>query len=366
MKKNIYGIIVLIALLVSCTNNKDLATFSVNVDEDCQETDFFSDYSYVRLSDSEPMISQIKDVRLYSDKIYVLDKTEKILIFSKEGRFISTIDKLGHGANEYVEISDFDILDKSVYVLSSTLKTIFEYDENGNPLNKYELNDCYSGMRLMKPHVFLLASANCNHQKFNFLIYDSQKESYESRFVPFEKNESMTMDYYHPFVGREGDVWYVTNPFTTEIMELTEESAQPYRDYAFNTPEQIPDNVASFTFEQLDEMFTNKRVVRNISFFCATKEYEYIGYELFGDFGLSFHLTQVGNEGKAKTMMALNDINENFPYFSTPMSLSGSTFVSAMNAIQILSIEKGYNLNKFTSMGVKEENNPIIFFHTLK
>ncbi len=366
MKSYIYGIITLLFLFVSCTSTKDLSMFSVNVNGDCPETEFFSDYSYVRLSDSNPMISQIEDVRLCGNRIYVQDKTEKIFIFSKEGQFVSVIDKLGHGANEYVGISDFDVFDKSIYVFSSMQKTIFEYDENGNPLNRYELKDSYEGMRLMRPHVFLLASANCNHEKFNFVIYDSQKDSYESRFVPFERNESMTLDYYHPFVGRKDDVWYVTNPFSTEIMELTEKGVRSYRDYTFNTPEQLPDNIAGFTFEQLDEMFTNKRVVRNLSFYCATNEHEYIGYELFGEFGLSFYLTQTSNDGNTKTMMALNDIDKNFPYFSTPKSMYGETFVSSMNVFQILAIEKGYNLDKFISMGVKEEDNPIIFFHTLK
>ncbi len=366
MKKYVYCVILLLAFFTSCANLRDLSTSSIGVDEDSPETDFFSDYSYVRLSDSDPMISQVKDIRLSENKIYVLDKTEKIFIFSKEGQFVSVIDKVGHGANEYVEVSDFDVSDGSVYVLSSTLQAILEYDEKGNSLNRYELQDSYEGMRLMKPHVFLLASANCNHQKYNFVIYDSQKKSYENRFVPFDRNESVTFSSYRPFVGRDGNVWYVTNPFSTEIMELTDKDVQHYRSYTFNTPEQIPDNAAGFTFNQLDEMLTNKRVVRDISFFCRTKDYEYIGYELFGDFGLSFYLTQINDKGETKTMMALNDIDKHFPYFSMPNSLNGSTFVSSMNILQILSIERGYNLNKFTSMNVKEDDNPVIFFHTLK
>ena len=148
----------ILASLVLCNTMKDMTTFAVNVEDNSNESEFLADWSYVRLSDTTPMLSEVKDIRLYGDRIYVRDKTEKIFIFSKDGRFVNVIDKCGHGANEYLGITDFDVYGNSIYVLSCVNQAIFEYDESGNVVNMYELNDYYTGLRLMKPHLFLLAS----------------------------------------------------------------------------------------------------------------------------------------------------------------------------------------------------------------
>ena len=123
---------------------------------------------------------------------------------------------------------------------------------------------------------------------------------------------------------------------------------------------------SDYTFEQLHKDYANKRTVRNLSLYCRTDAYEYIGYELFGEYGLSFYLTQIDKADASKTMRSLNDIDKNFPYISLPCSVKGKSLVSAMSASRILNLEKNGKLSKFKSEGLQDSDNPVVFIHHLK
>lgn len=364
MKKYIYLFVCLV--LCACASNVTVVTDYVNVNEDCPEDTFFSDYSYIRLRKSEPMISQIKDLRMCNDKLFILDKTSKLFIFSTDGEFINVIDKRGHGPNEYIVVTDYDIMDSTVYVLSRPQKKVYTYSFTGEQKGTYKLNDYYNGLRVMSSDRFCLASENSNDQKYNFVIYDVKKNSYAAKFSPFTKNESMLFSGSHSFLGRNKDTLYVCNPLSTEVTEIKGEKSGETKKYSFNTKEQLPDDISEFTFEQVHKKYTNKPVVKNLSLYCKTLNFEYIGYELFGKYGLSFFLTKIKGDGTTETMMILNDINKNFPYVSSPYDVVGNKIVSVMPASSIITIENEYNLSRFKSIGITDDDNPIVFLHTLK
>lgn len=353
-------------LLCSCSTTSVISTDYINVNEDYPESDFFSSYIYIRLKASSPMISEISDIRMSDDKVFVSDKTSKLFVFSTQGDYINTLDRRGHGSNEYVKISDFDINNDTIYILSRPQKKIFVYSINGNHIETYELNDYYNGLRLLSNNRICLASANSNDQSYNYIIYNIRTKRYMEKFMPFSNNESMLLNSYHPFLGCIEDTLYINNPFTTEITELCGMEIGWTKSYSFNTEVRLPETTSDYPFEQLEKEFCNKRVVKNLLLYSKTKDYEYIGYELFGDYGLSFYLSQISNVKDSKTMMSLNDIDKNFPYISLPCHTKNHSLISAMSASRILNIEKNYNLSKFSSDGLKDSDNPIIFIHKLK
>lgn len=364
MKKIIY--ILSCFILCACASNVTVSTDYVNVEEDYPEDKFFSDYSYIRLRNSEPMISQITGLRMHEDKLFILDKTSKLFVFSVNGKFLNVIDKRGHGPSEYVTVSDYDVKDGIVYILSRPQKKVFTYTYDGEHINTYVLNDYYNGLRVMSNDRFCLASENSNNQKYNFEIYNIRKNAYTAKFSPFSRNESMLFSGSRSFLCRDNDTLYVCNPFATEVIEIKgEQSGETWR-YIFNTKEQLPENISDFSFEQLHKQYANKPVVKNLLMYCRTSKYEYIGYELFGKYGLSFFLTKVKKDGSKETMMALNDINKKFPYISSPFDVKGNKIISSMPASSIITIENEYHLSKFKSMGIKDDDNPVVFLHTLK
>lgn len=46
--------------------------------------------------------------------------------------------------------------------------------------------------------------------------------------------------------------------------------------------------------------------------------------------------------------------------------MAGNTLVAVADATQLLSVEKHFGVDKFTSMGVKDGDNPIVFLYKLK
>lgn len=352
--------------LCSCSTTSGLSSHYINVEEDYPEKEFFSSYACVRLSPSTPMISEICDLRISDDKMFVSDKTSKVFVFTMKGDFLNVLDKRGRGPNEYIEISDFDIDNDKIYVLSRPQKRVYVYSSDCHHLDTYELNDYYNGLRILSDGNLCLASANCNDQQYNYLIYDVRTKTYTNRYLPFSRNESMLVSCYHPFLGRAGDTLYINNPYSTVITELCGKEIGWTKSYSFNTKKQLPDMPSDYTFEQLHKDYANKRTVRNLSLYCRTDAYEYIGYELFGEYGLSFYLTQIDKTDASKTMMSLNDIDKNFPYLSLPCSVKGKSLVSAMSASRILNLEKNGKLSKFKSEGLQDSDNPVVFIHHLK
>ena len=351
----------------SCSTTSDIATSYINVDEDYPESEFFSSYTYVKLQPSNPMITEISDIRMSNDRIFITDKTSRLFVFSKKGEFINALDKRGHGSNEYVEITDFDIKNNIIYILSRPQKKVYIYFEDGNNIKTLELNDYYSGLRIMSDDRLCLASANSNNQKFDYIIYNMRKQAYTNKLIPFSDDESFLLNSYHPFLGRVNDTLYINKPFSIEVTELRNTEPGWTKKYSFNTKVQLPEAISEYTFEQLQKEFVNKRVVKNLLLYSKTKDYEYIAYELFGKHGLSFYLTQINNNTKEKkTMMSLNDIDKNFPYMSLPCCVVNQSLISSMSAASVLNIEVSYNLSKFKSEGLKGTDNPIIFIHKLK
>lgn len=164
----------------------DIATSYINADEDYPESEFFSSYTYVKLQPSNPMITEISDIRMSNDRIFITDKTSRLFIFSKKGEFINALDKRGHGSNEYVEITDFDIKNGIIFILSRPQKKVYIYSEEGNNIKTLELNDYYSGLRIMSDDRLCLASANSNSQKFDYIIYNMRKQAYTNKLIPFQ------------------------------------------------------------------------------------------------------------------------------------------------------------------------------------
>ena len=128
----------------------------------------------------------------------------------------------------------------------------------------------------------------------------------------------------------------------------------------------MPANQQEYTFEELAQMTKHKPVVHNIALACATCDARYIGYEMFGECGLSYLLTRIKADGSTQNMTIMNNPEPNFPYLSAPVCASDGQLVSVMPAYMLLQTEKAYGLNQFTSAGLKPTDNPVIFLHRLR
>ena len=107
--------------------NYDIKELSVNAaikgDGKVSLLDSIKNHKIICLQTSEEsMLSDADKVRLFNDKIVVLDREmEAILIFDLNGNLTGKINNRGKGPNEYLEILDFSLRenDESIFVLVS-------------------------------------------------------------------------------------------------------------------------------------------------------------------------------------------------------------------------------------------------------
>ena len=105
---------------------------------DCNVEELIADYDTIRLETTDKsLLSGILQIHLMNDKLYVTDRSSAyVMIFSKEGKYLSKICNQGGGPLEYIQIGSFetDAYSNRLLLTDSFTKRLFEYDENGKLL----------------------------------------------------------------------------------------------------------------------------------------------------------------------------------------------------------------------------------------
>lgn len=98
------------------------------------------DVEYIPLQSSEKsLFSYISDLKTDNDRIYINSSNpNEIFCFSKSGRFLHKLDRMGRGPEEYSSILDYDISPNSnlLSVLAVKKILIFKYTDNGFDYSK--------------------------------------------------------------------------------------------------------------------------------------------------------------------------------------------------------------------------------------
>lgn len=77
------------------------------------------------------IIREIRAMEVCDNRIYILDDlSSSMLVFSRDGSFVSKIGERGRGHGEYLELADFSIDRENnvIYLWDETLNTVFIYD----------------------------------------------------------------------------------------------------------------------------------------------------------------------------------------------------------------------------------------------
>lgn len=88
--------------------------------------------SYIQLA-SEPLLSNIKEIRIDNERIYIHDATSRIICYDMQGKVIYKIDAKGAGPGEYVGINAF--------VINNQTKELIIYDNLKLSLLHYGLTN---------------------------------------------------------------------------------------------------------------------------------------------------------------------------------------------------------------------------------
>lgn len=142
--------------------------------------DFFSEVTYIPLeTKEESLIGNIDRLAFYDGKLYILDRNNNsLLIFDKEGKFLSKIHRVGNGPGEYQSLMDFaiDKTGQQLLLYSDRPYRLFYFDLDGKYIDNIRLNELCFNIASIKGKVQLLKK-----EEVDLLTEISHQEGGEQR-----------------------------------------------------------------------------------------------------------------------------------------------------------------------------------------
>lgn len=170
-------------MMLSCTSTNEVIVenemFEINHKLSQVPDSMFLSKGHVVLTDNSVPIGNID--RLYScnDTIYILDDTkDEVIVFNKDGKCIRTINRLGNGHGEYIQLLDF-AYDKSSETLLFLVapSAINIYSKDGTFQSKINLSDYYSNISVDSNFIYLYHVTHIEGKKCEYLVDALCKES---------------------------------------------------------------------------------------------------------------------------------------------------------------------------------------------
>ena len=123
-------------LFCSCSNNASNNSQIIDIESAIGKgaihnaSEFLEDIRYIPLeTTAASIIGDIRNIIIENEKIYVLTYNDIITIFDINGKYLNTLNRIGRGPEEYLNISDFAINSRGNIVMSS-YEEVLEYDAN--------------------------------------------------------------------------------------------------------------------------------------------------------------------------------------------------------------------------------------------
>lgn len=227
-------VVLLIFCLVGCTKSSpsDLVELgNKKVDDKLLLSEISEGIEYVILDkESDAVIYGVDKLIYENGRFFILDNsyTETLAVFTDVGTHLFSLEIGLGGPDEFVEISDFDYdpVSREIFVFSGSQRTIFVFDENGNPTRSYKI-----------PNALIVhAFGHLGNNKFTFFrdmveeskmslpsqlfTYDFETEQVIDQAISLSKNDLiLSQDY---AVVRSGKELFASKIYDSGIYSFTE------------------------------------------------------------------------------------------------------------------------------------------------
>lgn len=262
MKRLYYTLTLLVCFCFSCQdkqkqtklqNTQEISTQNVKtiiVETESKDFEKLGNYlkatSYVQLA-SEPLVSDITEIQIKNDRIYLQDKLNRIICYDMQGNVIFQIDAVGNGPGEYVNINAFAVNEKNrELVIYDNLRSMLLYYNSDN--GKY-----FKTEKFPKPNPSAMASTdgvyyydNQHHNNYpndsilHYSLFVSRNGiDMEQHYFPHNQAEA---DYHfqvtpYPFSYNNASVYYCKN-FDNIVYELSPSGLKAL--YEIKLPNPLP------------------------------------------------------------------------------------------------------------------------------
>lgn len=374
----------LISTFISCNNHqnkdafkKEITSININPDNtvDLHLSEIIDSLTYIPLETTQDSyMKNIDKLIYYKDDLYILDKSTKaIYCFSKDGKFLYKIRRVGKGPGEYIEIADFlinpfrerlEILDRRSRKITCYNILNKEFDED------IIINHLANNFIVTDPHSYFLYTMGSgffngeNDYKYNLLQVDFKGKNVLGQYC--EAYEGSTNYGFPSMLPRINDTTALFSCFYNDtIYEISKNLIYPkyYIDFGNH---KLPLKAAKLSTDQRKN-FKKDPYAYSLNTFFETNEILYFQYLYKSKFRKVIYYKNNGAMINFNYMIN-NDI-DGIPLDKVE-TISRNNMLFSIEALRLQKFIKNDirvdgNIKHFLN-NIKPDNNPIIVMGKLK
>lgn len=189
-----YILFILILFIFGCQSNKIEEFGRIDIGENKIESilidDIFIDYNFISLEETDfSLVSSPKKIVLKNDVIFISDE-KCIFQFSINEKHLRTLNKPGHGSQEYLSIWDFIVSDKEILIWDQNSRKLIRYSLENAYINSYNLNHYAASIYLINKGEILFSSAYQGGDNYKFIVRNLNTMDIIANFHPITKAQT--------------------------------------------------------------------------------------------------------------------------------------------------------------------------------
>ena len=321
----------LFVILIGCAKHQEKTIVPTQTNTSLGELIESSEIIPLETSDKN-LIATVTKLIVEDEKLIVMDGgTKSVLVFSDGGKWIGTIHMCGRASNEYIELTDVDVCDGNVYILSRVDKKIQVYDFAATYLRTIPLDDFYCNLHIVNPDNLILYSEWANATGYNFVQIDSRGEII-SRTMPFSHQNGYIFEG-SPFNESEDGDLLLTFPYDETIYAMSiNGDCKPLVHLQFDTELNIED-IDRRQYNDIVAKYKYKNVLKRIQYVSEIDGRLFLVAKIFfNELGYRQSLIEVTEYGEVK-VYRLGDVeDENYPHFYNIVGFDGAYVYTTISA----------------------------------
>ena len=289
-------IILLAAAIVvaACTSRQESSVPTIKVEpmtlKNSPDEVFESCKVIILDSTRKALLSNPQKIISTDDYYFISDNWKQIKVFDKEGRFVSEVNRVGRSGQEYLNVTNFDVVGNTIYVLSRGNQKLYEYDIRGKYINSYELDDWYEEALMVDSHKALLFSNNSNNKMKNYVLFDLKQGKSVAECDDFSVNASLSIGHMH-LTRNDGNI-LTSKVFDYNIYQYDNNAIKPILQLSFDTKDVLPEDA---DIRVIAEKTENKNVVRYFDSFTKVGNKVFVSYNLKSGLPFGFQYLTAAN-----------------------------------------------------------------------